>query len=85
LLSRTVIVPPCLGWEDAIGDEDDEDDEVELGVVLPPPPLLHAAAITSTAIPRLAVPNEPSLDLMAFTYSLRLLHGYVTFTSTIIR
>jgi hypothetical protein len=43
---------------------------LELGLVLPLlPPLLHAAAITMTAILRLAVPNERSLNPMAFTYS----------------
>jgi hypothetical protein len=41
-----------------------------LGLVLPLlPPLLHAAAITTTAILRLAVPNERSLNPMAFTCS----------------
>jgi hypothetical protein len=43
---------------------------LELGLVLPLlPPLLHAAAITMTAILRLAVPDERSLNPMAFTYS----------------
>lgn len=43
---------------------------LELGLLLPLlPPLLHAAAITMTAILRLAVPNERSLNPMAFTYS----------------
>jgi hypothetical protein len=40
-----------------------------LALLLLPPPLLHAAAATITAIPTLAVPNEPSLDLTALTYS----------------
>jgi len=65
LLSSTVIEPPCLDWETLIADE------LELGLELRPPllPLLQAAAITITAIPRLAVPDERSLDPMAFTYS----------------
>jgi hypothetical protein len=42
---------------------------VGLGPVLAVPPLLHPAAITVTAILRLAVPKERSLNLMAFTYS----------------
>ena len=66
LLSSTVIEPPCLGWETWIPLPVLE----ELGLGLPlPPPLLHAAAITMTAIPRLAVPNELSLDPKALTYS----------------
>jgi hypothetical protein len=56
-----------LGWETLIALE------LELGPalpLLPPLPLLlHAAAITITAIPRLAVPNERSLNPMAITYS----------------
>src|ERR1700761_1046399 len=74
LLSSTVIEPPCLGCETLIPPE-----AVELGLALPPPPLppllpplLHAAAIIITVIPRPAVPNFPSLDPMAFTYSRRL-------------
>jgi len=59
--SSTVIEPPCLGWEALI------DPEAELGLVLPLLPLLHAAAITITAIPRLAVLHEPTLNPMAFT------------------
>jgi hypothetical protein len=59
--------PPCLGWETLIALE------LELGPALPLLPplllLLHAAAITITAIPRLAVPNERSLNPMAITYS----------------
>src|SRR6185437_129972 len=69
LPSRTVIEPPCLGAEALI------DPEFVLGLappLLPLPPLLHAAAMTITAIPRLAVASEPSLDLMAFTYLWRL-------------
>jgi hypothetical protein len=57
-----------LGWETL--NEPDPGLELELGPALPlPPPLLHAAAITITAIPRLAVPNERSLNPMAITYS----------------
>ena len=63
--SSTVMEPPCLGWETLIA--------LELGPALPLLPplllLLHAAAITITAIPRLAVPNERSLNPMAITYS----------------
>jgi hypothetical protein len=55
-----------LGWETLNVPEL----EPELGLALPLlPPLLHAAAITITAIPRLAVPNERSLNPMAITYS----------------
>jgi hypothetical protein len=57
-----------LGWETL--NEPDPGLELELGLAPPlPPPLLHAAAITVTAIPRLAVPNERSLNPMAITYS----------------
>jgi hypothetical protein len=68
LLSRTVMEPPVLGEETL--------NALELALALelglaPPllPPLLHAAAITITAILRLAVPNERSLNPMAFTCS----------------
>jgi len=58
----------------------DPEAEPGLALALPPPPpplalllllppLLHAAAAAITAIPTLAVPNEPSLDLTALTYS----------------
>jgi len=58
--------PPCLGWETL----DVPELELEVGPALPLlPPLLHAAATTMTAIPRLAVPVERSLNPMAFTYS----------------
>jgi hypothetical protein len=67
LLSRTVIVPPDLGWP-ALTDAD----PVAPGLLLPL--LLHAAATTTTAIPRLAVVIALSLNPMAFTYSRRLLH-----------
>jgi hypothetical protein len=66
LLSSTVMDPPCLGWETL--NEPDPELELEFGLALPPP-LLHAAAITITAIPRLAVPNERSPNPMAITYS----------------
>jgi len=68
LLSRTVMEPPCLGWETLNVPELEL--ELELGLALPlPPPLLHAAATTMTAIPRLAVAAERGLNPMAFTYS----------------
>jgi hypothetical protein len=59
-----VIEPPALGCETLTDPE-----VVGLGLVLAVPPLLHAEAITVTAILRLAVPKERSLNLMAFTYS----------------
>jgi hypothetical protein len=60
--------PPVLGCETLNVPELEL--ALELGLVLPLlPPLLHAAAITTTAILRLAVPNERSLNPMAFTYS----------------
>src|SRR5580698_4199102 len=70
LLSSTVMEPPCLGWETLNVPELEL--ELELGPalpLLPPLLLLHAAATTMTAIPRLAVPVERSLNPMAFTYS----------------
>jgi hypothetical protein len=60
--------PPCFGCETLNAREVEL--APELGLLLPLlPPLLHAAAITMTAILRLAVPNERSLNPMAFTYS----------------
>ena len=60
--------PPCLDWETLNVPELEL--EPGLGVALPlPPPLLHAAATTMTAIPRLAVAAERGLNPMAFTYS----------------
>jgi hypothetical protein len=53
-----------LGWEALIVGP-----EVELGLALPLPALLHPAAIAITAIPRLAAPHERSLNPMALTYS----------------
>jgi hypothetical protein len=61
--------PPCLGWETLNVPELELELEPELGLALPLPPLLHAAATTMTAIPRLAVPVERGLNPMAFTYS----------------
>jgi hypothetical protein len=60
--------PPVFGCETLNVPEPEL--ALELGLVPPLlPPLLHAAAITMTAILRLAVPNERSLNPMAFTYS----------------
>jgi hypothetical protein len=64
--------PPVFGCETLNVPELELELELalELGLVLPLlPPLLHAAAITMTAILRLAVPDERSLNPMAFTYS----------------
>jgi hypothetical protein len=62
--------PPVFGCETLNVPELELELALELGLVLPLlPPLLHAAAITMTAILRLAVPDERSLNPMAFTYS----------------
>jgi hypothetical protein len=62
--------PPVFGCETLNVPELELALALELGLVLPLlPPLLHAAAITMTAILRLAVPDERSLNPMAFTYS----------------
>jgi hypothetical protein len=62
--------PPGFGCETLNVPELELELALELGLVLPLlPPLLHAAAITMTAILRLAVPDERSLNPMAFTYS----------------